>query len=304
MVTCAHGCDSGGEVTTTTGLHLADFLRVSELLSVSVDHIPAKNTFIHFPVDEPPRSQELLRCQTDPTPGPASSSAASSRCASPSVSHFLPPDLVSPCPRQSSLASSVEASACGHSVSQDEDDNRWVMVRAASRLESSNTMLTKTLWPLRNNGLPDTSFVLMLQAKPQSKRRGRSCFRASRGVGFVHVKCCNAVCNRDFNLSVTVGRETYPGEPGQLVVHNFARHAVCRIGREWRFNDLVDKTTGTLTIVLGLSWEGLPLSGCPPAPSVAMSQEDGQEVDVGWTDPVGPALGVGPLSLALWFLPR
>jgi len=295
MVTCPPGYDSGGEVTTTTGLHLADhladFLSVSELPSVSADHIPAKNTFIHFPVDEPPRREELLRCRTDPTPRPPASSAASSRCASPSASHLPPPSVASPSPRQaSSAASNAEASACGHSVLPFVEEIQWDMVRATHQLGSSSPTITKTLWPLRHRGLPDTSFVLTLQAKQQSKRRGKSCFRASRGVGFIQVKCCNAMCDRDVNLWITVGRETFPGEPGQLAVHNFARNPVYRINREWHFNSLVDQNTGTLKIVLGLSWEGLLLSSCPAAPSSFVPQ-DAEEVDVGWTDPGGPQLG-------------
>lgn len=151
----------------------------------------------------------------------------------------------------------------------------------------------------------EVHFVMMIRAKMTNRRRGGGSFSASKGVGFIEVKCAEDF-DMYFHLSVVIGGDGQPSEDMQprCLQHNFHQTTLCRIPGEVNFVKVADVARGTLSLGLHVQpccsfqiaacqpWAGLPLWVPASWGSIAGDGAEG--------DQDGTPCGAGGLGWSSW----
>jgi len=127
----------------------------------------------------------------------------------------------------------------------------------------------------------EVHFVVMIRAKMINRRRGGGSFSASKGVGFIEVKCAEDF-NMDFQLSVVIGNDGQPSEEvqPQVVQHNFHETTLCRIQGEWNFLKAADAERDILNVGLHVQPCGFQIM--PPCAAMAVPASLCQPWDTTW----------------------
>lgn len=245
------------------GCSLLEFINEERQANLTV-----KNTFLEFnagPIVQRRLKTDPGRLQfVSPPPKTQSSSESETNCFQ-NDSDPLPP-VEEDMPKEPASPSSSQS---GHRVVWDVD---------AKKLDSKDCRITHTCKIPEG---PCTEFVVWLQPEVQKKRRGCSSFSASKGKGYVHVKC-NDVQDMELALSVEVGGDGLPapGMPPLRIRHNFAHNSVVILPNLWDFKSAVDVNTSKLT----LGFEVMPCTtlqtsppttaDCAPSPTTPYESEN------------------------------
>jgi hypothetical protein len=99
-------------------------------------------------------------------------------------------------------------------------------------------------------------FKIVVYPKPVSNEKNGSCFKKSRGRGFLRLKCeadlSNAVANLAFRFSIGSGQKRLV--QGSDIEHNFATNAVCdTCHTEWPFHDAIDEGSDSFRVLLEIN---------------------------------------------------
>jgi hypothetical protein len=138
----------------------------------------------------------------------------------------------------------------------------WVV--DARKLRSKNQVVSKAFEITLRSG-HTAAFVMMLQPEVQKEGKGGRSFLASKGNGFVQLKCETELSGgQKHDLLFCIGTSAVVGQPGAEpprgpVQNDFAQSTISNLPKRegvWDFMSCVDQTTQTFTVYL----EILPLS--------------------------------------------
>jgi len=132
----------------------------------------------------------------------------------------------------------------------------WVV--DARKLRSKNQVVSKAFEITLRSGYV-ASFVMMLQPEAQHEVKGGRSFLASKGNGFVQLKCeADLSGGQKHDLLFCVGTSAVVGQPGAEpprgpVQNDFAQNSISKLPTGegvWDFTSCVDQATQTFTVYL------------------------------------------------------
>jgi len=132
----------------------------------------------------------------------------------------------------------------------------WVV--DARKLRSTGSQVVSKAFELPLRSGCTATFAMMLRPKLRQEGKGRYSFHASKGHGFVQLKCeteLSSGCGHTLAFRVGAGADAAGNEEPLRgpVVNDFAQHSVCGLPEaveEWNFASGVDPETQTFVVVL------------------------------------------------------